>query len=62
MSEKIEKGMRVLVASWADNQRVQPCGQVVGVRDVRDRKAYVVKHDCGRLRTWYADQLHSAVR
>lgn len=61
-TSELGKGARVLVASWVDAQRAQPAGLVVGVREVGQRTAYTVRHDCGRLRTWYADQLHPAVR
>lgn len=59
---EIKEGVRVLVAEWVNTQRARPVGEVVSTRKVRDKTAFVVRHDCGKLRTWYSEQLHVAVR
>lgn len=51
------QGVRVRVIPGIDSKRAEPGGTIVAVREVRGRHAYMVRHDCGRLRTWRSAQL-----
>lgn len=50
-------GLRVRVMPGTDQKRAQPAGTIVAVREVAGRRAYTVRHDCGRLRTWRSADL-----
>lgn len=56
-SQGFAQGLRVRVIPGIDHKRAEPAGTIVAVRDVRGRRAYMVRHDCGRLRTWRSAQL-----
>ena len=56
-SKGFSQGIRVRVIPGIDQKRAEPSGTIVAVRDVRGRRAYMVRHDCGRLRTWRSAQL-----
>lgn len=51
------QGVRVQVITGIDPKRAQPGGTIIAVREVLGRRAYMVRHDCGRLRTWRSAQL-----
>ena len=62
-SNGLSQGIRVRVIQGIDHKRAEPSGTIVAVRAVRGRCAYMVRHDCGRLRTWHSAQLgHEGAR
>lgn len=56
-SKGFSQGIRVRIIPGIDQKRAEPGGIIVAVRDIRGRRAYMVRHDCGRLRTWRSAQL-----
>lgn len=61
-SKGLIQGVRVRVMPGNDHKRAEPCGTIVGVREVEGRHGYQVRHDCGRLRTWQSTQLGKDAR
>ncbi|MGK0360163.1 MAG: hypothetical protein ACI9U2_002475 [Bradymonadia bacterium] len=56
-SKGFSQGIRVRIIPGIDHKRAEPAGTIVAVRDIQGRPAYMVRHDCGRLRTWRSAQL-----